>query len=302
MVFVEPKYNDDHFSDAPPSDDHAPSSVTGGQALLRKIYAAMVQNPERWASTVMIITYDENGGLFDHAEPLPIATADPNGSYESFATTGVRVPALIVSPLLQARKVFRKPLDHTSILKFIGSKFGDNGLYSEVVSARASVGSVKDILDEFGIEDARPCPEPPAFLTSIEVQPAADRPVNAMSQAFEHALLQARKEQPAEAAIKFRELEAFFGDSIGLWQLVQAELGAKGFRIASDCQYLVRTLVEAGEANLLKQPDRRTLAGSNLTLLANQMMVNAGKRGSHMVEEQDFYDARNQWCPLWPFC
>src|SRR5260370_18151621 len=89
---------------------------------------------------------------------------------------------------------------------------------------------------------------------------------------------------------------------MGLWQLVQAELGEKGFRIASDCKFLVRTLVEAGEANLLKQPDRRTLAGSNLTLLANQMMVNAGKRGSHMVEEQDFYDARNQWCPLWPFC
>jgi phospholipase C len=47
----------------------------------------------------LIITYDEHGGFFDHVEPLPLVTTHNHGeSYLQFTTTGVRVPAIIVSP------------------------------------------------------------------------------------------------------------------------------------------------------------------------------------------------------------
>jgi phospholipase C len=144
VVFVEPKYTDSpHVGEG--SDDHSPSSVLGGQSFLLDIYNALISNPVRWRKTVMILTYDEHGGFFDHVQPLPIVTRDPKGKYPDFISSGVRVPAIIVSPLVNA-KVYSDPLDHTSILKFIGQKFG-GGNYGPGVDDRPIVGSVFDVLD-----------------------------------------------------------------------------------------------------------------------------------------------------------
>ena len=145
VIFVEPKYTDSpHIGEG--TDDHPPSSVLGGQAFVLDIYNALTSNPVRWRKTVMILTYDEHGGFFDHVQPLPIVTRDPKGRYPDFASTGVRVPALVISPLVSPGKVFNQPMDHTSILKFLGQKFG-GGKYGPGVDDRAGVGSVLDVLD-----------------------------------------------------------------------------------------------------------------------------------------------------------
>lgn len=61
---------------------------------------------------------------------------------------------LLVSPVIQRGQVFSGPLDHTSWLRFLGEKFGDNGIYSSQVSDRAAGAtrllSVKDALDAVG--------------------------------------------------------------------------------------------------------------------------------------------------------
>jgi phospholipase C len=145
VIFVEPKYTDSpHVGEG--SDDHSPSSVLGGQAFLLGIYQALISNPVRWRKTVMILTYDEHGGFFDHVQPLPIVTKDPKGKYPDFKTTGVRVPGIVVSPLVSPGRIYSEPLDHISILKFLGQKFG-GGAYGPGVDDRPLVKSVLDVLD-----------------------------------------------------------------------------------------------------------------------------------------------------------
>lgn len=130
VVFVEPEY-----SDGPgfrPNDDHPPTGVAGGQALLGEIYNVLISNPARWAKTLMIVTYDEHGGFFDHVPPLKI---DAMVEGQKITTTGPRVPAMLVSPHVGAGHVYKGELDHTSFLQLLADKWG-GGSYSAAVTAR----------------------------------------------------------------------------------------------------------------------------------------------------------------------
>jgi phospholipase C len=134
VIFIEPEYTDGPH--AVPTDDHPPTSVVYGQNFLAEVYSALIANPARWQRTVMIITYDEHGGFYDHVPPLPIPTTIPrHGTSPVFLTTGVRVPALVISPLVEPGTVFNGMLDHTSILQMLADKFGD-GFYSAPVYYR----------------------------------------------------------------------------------------------------------------------------------------------------------------------
>ncbi|HLY73050.1 MAG TPA: alkaline phosphatase family protein [Planctomycetota bacterium] len=173
VIFVEPKY-----SDAPPAghgrDDHPPAVISGGQAFLWEVYLALSSKPERWASTAMVVTYDEHGGFFDHVQPLRIATPPPPGAnYPPFVSTGLRVPSMIVSPFMSAGSVFHGSLDHTSILKFLGEKF-NGGSYSAPVDARNGVGSLSEVFDRAIARTDIPTPPTPAGTPAAEtVQSAA---------------------------------------------------------------------------------------------------------------------------------
>jgi phospholipase C len=120
---------------------------------MREAYAALSANPKRWKKTVMIITYDEHGGFYDHVEPITVTAKPPKGAkWQSgqFNTTGIRVPAVIASPLVQAGGVYSQPLDHTSILQFVASVFGKKDeVYSDEVDQlrKEGIGNVADALD-----------------------------------------------------------------------------------------------------------------------------------------------------------
>jgi phospholipase C len=134
VIFIEPEYTDGpHHA---PNDDHPPTGVAPGQAFLRDIYLALTANATRWARTLMIVTYDEHGGFWDHVSPLPIPARIPgHGPAPVFLSTGVRVPAFLVSPLVEGGQVYREPLDHTAILQFFADRFA-SGTYSAPVSER----------------------------------------------------------------------------------------------------------------------------------------------------------------------
>src|SRR5262249_33825478 len=95
VIFIEPEYTDGPHAD--PNDDHPPTSEARGQAFPSDIYDVLISNPVRGQRTAMIVTYDEHGGFFDHVAPLPIPT---NAAGFQFTTSGVRVPAFVVSPLV----------------------------------------------------------------------------------------------------------------------------------------------------------------------------------------------------------
>jgi phospholipase C len=143
VVFFEPEYGDG--PGFRPNDDHPPTGVAGGQALVANIYNTLISNPARWARTLMIVTYDEHGGFFDHAPPFPI---DETAGGQAFRTTGPRVPALLISPQVALRKPYSEPLDHTSFLQLLCDKFTPGVAYSPRVARRQSVltGRIADAL------------------------------------------------------------------------------------------------------------------------------------------------------------
>jgi phospholipase C len=137
VIFIEPAYSEGPGKNA--NDDHPPTGVARGQAFLADIYTTLIANPARWARTMMIITYDEHGGFFDHEPPIAMPPMTVGG--QLIETTGVRVPALVVSPQVvsPARppgSVFTGDLDHTSILQLLVDKFSPTEGYSVAVNER----------------------------------------------------------------------------------------------------------------------------------------------------------------------
>jgi phospholipase C len=136
VIFIEPEYSDGPHES--PNDDHPPTAISRGQALVRDIYAALIANPARWQRTMMIVTYDEHGGFYDHVAPLPIVTdvKTSTGFLVRLSTSGVRVPALVLSPLVEPGSVHARPLDHTALLQLLADKFDGGRPYSDAVARR----------------------------------------------------------------------------------------------------------------------------------------------------------------------
>ena len=91
ISWIDPNFVDLKVFDTSSNDDHPPSDVLAGQQLVFDVYDALTKSPA-WEDTVLVITYDEHGGFFDHV--VPPAISDESG----YDTLGVRVPALIVGP------------------------------------------------------------------------------------------------------------------------------------------------------------------------------------------------------------
>jgi len=152
VILIEPSYADaPHLGTDLPNDNHPPLPVRPGEQFLGIIYQALTVNPARWARTVWIVYYDEHGGFYDHVPPLPIPyDPRPEAAYPPFTTTGPRVPAVVVSPLIASRTVHKEMMDHTSILQFLAELFAPNETgYSDVVNARRNLGitSVSRVLN-----------------------------------------------------------------------------------------------------------------------------------------------------------
>jgi phospholipase C len=117
-------------------DEHPPASPQAGETILSKIISALTANPAVWAKTVVFATYDENGGFFDHVAP-PVAppgtpgeelTVSPlpsdAGGFSRPIGLGFRVPMLVVSPFSRGGWVCSDRFDHTSMLRFLETRFG----------------------------------------------------------------------------------------------------------------------------------------------------------------------------------
>jgi phospholipase C len=117
-TFLEPDFGSGGNSQHPNYD------VSLGEQLMRDTYYA-VRNGPGWNDTLLLITYDEHGGNYDHVPP-PWGAVTPDASIGEwgfdFTRFGVRIPALLISPRIAAGTVFRAKrgtIDHTSVLKTI---------------------------------------------------------------------------------------------------------------------------------------------------------------------------------------
>lgn len=115
VTFLDP----DFIEYPPGNDDHAPANPLDGQKLIQDVVNALKANPAAWAKTMLVITYDEHGGYFDHAKP-PYPAPMISGISDQY---GVRVPTFIVSPKVKKGGVSHEIFDHTSILATIVKRF-----------------------------------------------------------------------------------------------------------------------------------------------------------------------------------
>ncbi|HET7544728.1 MAG TPA: alkaline phosphatase family protein [Polyangiaceae bacterium] len=210
VIVIEPDYDDTpvHLS-GHACDNHPPLPMAFGEAFLRQVYEALTSNPDRWQRTVMIVTYDEHGGFFDHVAPLPVHCPPPPGAnYPPFETTGVRVPTIVASPLVQRGVAKHATLDHTSILALLAERFGQQGeTYSAAVAARSNAGiaSVSAVLDSGGPRTDIPR-IPPAPLAAHASLKTWAEPANPMSRAYAVAIEQFAKVHGKAALAKFPEI------------------------------------------------------------------------------------------------
>ncbi|MCU1362660.1 MAG: Phospholipase [Acidimicrobiaceae bacterium] len=118
--------------------EHPAAPPEYGEYLVQQILNILVSNPDIWASTVFIVNYDENGGFFDHVPP-PVS---PSGTAAEWITAsplpaaasgiagpiglGFRTPCLIISPFSAGGYVCSETFDHTSVLRFLETRFGVN--------------------------------------------------------------------------------------------------------------------------------------------------------------------------------
>jgi len=100
------------------NDDHPHADIRAGEYFLSTIYNAVTRSP-LWSRTLLVVTFDEWGGFYDHVPPPSAKDVDPR--YEQL---GFRVPTLLVSPFARRGAVVHGTYDHTSILRMIEWRWG----------------------------------------------------------------------------------------------------------------------------------------------------------------------------------
>lgn len=119
--FLEPRFNDLSTPGQffPAADQHPDHHVFQGEVVIKSVYDAVTSNKKVWEKTLLVITYDEHGGLYDHVPPpATVNPGDkpPGSTLFNFERLGVRVPTVLVSPFIPRGTIVRKVFDHTSLV------------------------------------------------------------------------------------------------------------------------------------------------------------------------------------------
>ena len=140
VSFVDPVLGKEKFDQ---NDEHPPAMMQVGQAYLAKVTKALIDSP-LWPSSALFITYDEHGGLWDHVVPPNACPPDalapalgPSDAPGKFDRLGIRVPFVVVSPFAKKHFIGHHVYDHTSILRFIESRFTLPALTARDANAEA---------------------------------------------------------------------------------------------------------------------------------------------------------------------
>jgi phospholipase C len=153
VTFVDPGFTDNG------NDDHPPHHPIRGQAFLASIYAALAASPQ-WNNSLLVITYDEAGGFFDHVAP-PLAADDR--AEAGFDQLGFRVPTVVAGPYVKKGHVSSVVRDHASVLAHLGGMLGLEPLTARVAAA----ADLSELIDQDRL--AALDPEPPGPMPAIEV-------------------------------------------------------------------------------------------------------------------------------------
>lgn len=194
--FIEPRYNPADDPDGgvlPATDQHPDNDIRDGEVLIENVYNAIRQNDDLWRSSMLLIVYDEHGGIFDHVAPTPLPSPDGISSLNprfDFTMSGLRVPAVLVSPYVKQGTISSTIFDHTSIiataLKLFTPSWPSDALFSRAEAAH----TLESLLDL----TMAPRTDRPNFAAPLHGAPAptpeaAKAPLSDLQlEAVEHAL------------------------------------------------------------------------------------------------------------------
>jgi len=185
------------------NSEHPPAPTVWGEAQTAQVLNALTGNSTLWAKTVLFVTWDENGGFFDHlpppvpppATPGEFLTATPtegtttfNGhSYLGPIGLGFRVPMLVCSPFARGGFVCSDTFDHTSTLRFLETRFGVE-VPNLTAWRRSAVGDLTSALNLAAVDASVPSITQPSFADSRAVGAGSDCPVNAPGDLIDQGL------------------------------------------------------------------------------------------------------------------
>ena len=139
-------------------DEENPQDIAIGENFVSRVVNAVLASP-LWARTLLVWTYDEHGGYYDHVPPVSMVKPDdipPSLSHDdtpgAFDITGLRVPTVVASPYSRSNGVTDVVHDHTSIIATIAAKWNLPAL----THRDAQATTLLDFLD---------LDSPPALLT-----------------------------------------------------------------------------------------------------------------------------------------
>jgi phospholipase C len=185
-TFIEPRHFDTHKW-GPANSQHPTSTMFGrtstgsvelGDKLIGHVYRTLRSNPEIWARTLLIVTYDEHGGFYDRVPPPEV---DPTGDVAKngfrFDLLGPRVPALVISPyvrpgVIEPKKIF----DHTSLTATVREIFEIDTPLSSREEKAETVTSLLDLPVPRSSDELPDLEE--STLDDSDVEEVADRPLD----------------------------------------------------------------------------------------------------------------------------
>jgi phospholipase C len=124
VVYIDPAFDS--------NDDHPPIHPIHGQELIASVYNALATSPQ-WKNCLLVITYDENGGFFDHVSPPK--TVDDRAA-QGFDQLGFRVPAIVAGPYVKQGYVSSLPYEHCSALRELEVAFELEPINQRTMAAR----------------------------------------------------------------------------------------------------------------------------------------------------------------------
>lgn len=172
VSFIDPDFGISVFA-GPPNDDHPPHDMRHGQNLVSNVYNELIQSPN-WPKTLLIVSYDEHGGFYDHVSPRQFTPADNDPDFRKY---GVRVPAFLISPWVRKEVAYGSSthglqpneiiFDHTSVLRTILRRFATNG--GAVPAMTLRVDTANDLSALLTENQARTDATPAPFIQGVPV-------------------------------------------------------------------------------------------------------------------------------------
>ena len=160
VVYIDPFFGE--------NDDHPPLHPIMAQALIAAVYTALAKSPQ-WKNMLLVITYDEHGGFFDHVPPPTTTTDDTHrrsSASTGFEQMGFRVPAMVIGPYVKQSYV-----SSVAVRPHLGAQAPAERVRARAAQPAHGRGERPHRLHRHGPPRMRGDPAQPIELPTIDLSP-----------------------------------------------------------------------------------------------------------------------------------